>query len=385
MTRAPLLSVFFLAGLVIGCASAGPPPAPAETDPATVVPPPALATIVATPSTSAGRSPTPASAAADTSVPATPPRLSRPGNLTVNAVGDLMLARDITDLMAARGPVYPFEMVRPLLADADLVIANLEGTFTERGIASSKQYTFRTPPRLARGLADGGIGLVALANNHTMDFGRDGLADTLAALDAAGVRHAGAGLDEDAARQPIFIDVNGLRVAFLSYDAVLETTFAHGASPGVAYAELDSLRRDVAAARARADVVIVAMHAGTEYTDAPTQEQRAIAHAAIDAGALLVLGSHPHVLQGFERYKGGLIAYSLGNFVFDLDRDDLATLGPRPFQTAVLQVELTPQGVTSFTTRPVFIDPDQDRPLPADAEQRRLIEQRIAALNAGLP
>jgi poly-gamma-glutamate capsule biosynthesis protein CapA/YwtB (metallophosphatase superfamily) len=310
---------------------------------------------------------------------------SVPGRFTINAVGDLMLARDITDLMDARGSVYPFERVRPLLADADLTIANMEGTFTERGAAAEKFYTFRTPPRHAKGLAEAGIDLVSLGNNHTMDFGADGLADTIAALDAAGVKHAGAGANEQAARAPVMLDVKGVKVALLSYNAVLEATFARGGSPGVAYADPAAVRADVASARAQADIVIVALHGGTEYTDTPTAEQRNLAHTAIDAGAALVLGAHPHVLQGWERYKNGFIAYSLGNFVFDLDRDDLATLGPRPFQTMVLHLELDRTGVVGATYRPVYIDPDEDRPRPATADEAAAIQKRVEMLNRLLP
>ncbi len=314
--------------------------------------------------------------------PTTP--TAAPGVVTLNAVGDLMLARDITDLMDAHGSLYPFERVRALLADADITVANLEGTFTDRGSAAVKSYTFRTPPRHARGLAEAGIDVVALGNNHVMDFGGIALADTVAALDAAGVRYSGAGVDDAGARRPAIVAVRGIRVAFLSYDAVLETTFAGPAAAGVARADLASVQRDIIAARAAAEIVVVSMHAGSEYTDAPTAEQRALAHAAIDAGAVLVLGSHPHVLQGWERYKNGLIVFSLGNFVFDLDRDDLATLGPRPFQTLVLRVELSREGALNAAYRPVYIDPDEDRPRPATPEEAKAIDERLAGLNAAL-
>jgi poly-gamma-glutamate synthesis protein (capsule biosynthesis protein) len=283
--------------------------------------------------------------------------------------------------MDQNSSVYPFASVRPALADADLTIANMEGTFTDRGSQADKFYTFRTPPKHARGLADAGIDLVSLGNNHAMDFGADGLADTLAALDAAGVKHAGAGMNEQAARAPVLLQVNGLKLAFLSYNAVLEATFARGSSAGVAYADPASVRADVARAKQQADLVIVAFHGGVEYTDAPTAEQRSLARTAVDAGAALVLGAHPHVLQGWERYNGGFIVYSLGNFVFDLDRDDLATLGARPFETLVMHLELDRTGVVSSSYRPIYIDPDQDRPLPATTEQAGAIDTRVRMLN----
>lgn len=370
----PLARLLPCCALVIallgGCVAGDPPPGSSGEASATTA-------VSATTPTESPATPSPvASAVTDASQP-------RPaGRVTLNAVGDLMLARDIIDLMDRHGSVHPFAAVSSLLRDADVTIANMEGTFTDRGVQGPKFYTFRTPPRHARGLAEAGIDVVALGNNHTLDFGRDGLADTLAALDAAGIKHSGAGTNEQDARSPAVVEANGLRLAFLSYNAVLEATFAGSASPGVARAQVAAVQTDVTAAGQQADLVIVSLHAGAEYTDTPTPEQRSLARAAIDAGAALVLGSHPHVLQGWERYNGGLIVYSLGNFVFDLDRDDLATLGARPFQTLVLQVELDRGGVVSVTYRPVFIDPDEDRPLPATTDQARAIEARIETLNS---
>ena len=310
-------------------------------------------------------------------------RTPEPGVITLNAVGDLMLARDIVTLMNRYGSLYPFEAICSQLAEADITIANLEGTLTERGLAAEKFYTFRTPPRHAIGLAEAGIDVVSLGNNHTMDFGPEGLEDTLAALDAVGIARSGAGLDDDEAREPAILELNGLQIAFLSYNAVLEATFADASNPGVAAASTDGISQGVSDALSRADIVVVSVHAGIEYTDTPTEEQRALAHAAIDAGALLVLGTHPHVLQGWERYNGGLIVFSLGNFVFDLDSEDLETLGPRPFQTIILQVELSRLGVHGVMATPVYIDSTQNRPLPPDSMQVTAIKQRLAVLNAG--
>jgi poly-gamma-glutamate synthesis protein (capsule biosynthesis protein) len=243
-----------------------------------------------------------------------------------------MLARDLTTLMDENGSLYPFADVAPQLADADITIANMEGTFTDRGTQADKLYTFRTPPQHAAGLAQAGIDVVALGNNHAMDFGAAGLADTLAALDAAGVRHGGAGQNAGVAREPVVIDVNGLSIAFLSYNGVSEATFATDNSAGVARADAAAIQADIASSRQSADLVVVSLHAGIEYEDAPSLQQQALAHAAIDGGAALVLGSHAHVFQGWQRFGNGVIVWGLGNFVFDLDADDLATLGQGPFR-----------------------------------------------------
>jgi poly-gamma-glutamate synthesis protein (capsule biosynthesis protein) len=324
---------------------------------------------------------TPASTPKSTPALTVAPSPTPDGTITIAAVGDIMLARDLTTLMEQHGAGYPYERVAPLLRNADLTIANFEGSFTERGSAAVKLYTFRTPPRFAPGLAGAGIDLVSLGNNHAADYGPDGLADTLAALDSAGVRHAGAGMNEADARRPAQLAVDGQRVAFLSYTNIMENTFAGPDSFGVALATTDVIDADVRAAKAQADVVVVALHSGVEYTDAPQPDQQQLARAAIDAGAALVLGHHPHTLQGVERYGGGLIFYSLGNFVFDLDNDDLTQLGPRAFQTAVYYITITNGTVVDARPEPVYIDPNEDRPRPATADEAAAIRARISELN----
>ena len=355
MKLIPLIACACLAFLTLSCGGTAAP-----TPTATATPPP-----VDSPAPTAAASPSP-----------TPD-----GIVTLVAVGDVMLARDLVTLMAAHGALYPFERVVGLLRAGDITIANLEGAFTERGVPEEKPYTFRTPPRFAPGLAEAGIDIVSLGNNHTADYGEEGIADTLAALDAAGVRYAGAGLDEEAARRPALIEAEGLRIAFLSYTDVLLNTFAGPETAGVALATVAGIAEDVRAARDNADVVVVSLHSGVEYTDAPAPVQQRLARAAVDAGALLVLGHHPHALQGWEWYGDGLIVYSLGNFVFDLDADDLENLGERAFQTAVYSITFSADSILDITIEPVFIDVDENRPRPASGDEAAAIRERIAALN----
>lgn len=319
-------------------------------------------TALETPTLTAGTSVTPAADAA----------------IRIGAVGDLMFARDITTLMQQYGAAYPFARVRPLLDGVDVLVGNMEGTLTTRGSALVKTHTFRTPPELAAGLTAAGFDLVTLGNNHAYDFGSVGLDDTLAALQRAGVPTVGAGANEAAARAPYFIDVRGRRIAVLSYSGVDESGFASAGGPGVARATVESIREDVRGAAPQADYTLVFMHAGIEYTREPSALQGAIAHAAIDAGADVVVGSHPHVLQGWERYGDGLILYSLGNFVFDLDTDDLASFGSPPFETAVAVLTLASGRPPAVEFRPAFIDPIEDRPRAATPEEASRV---LAALS----
>lgn len=290
--------------------------------------------------------------------------------ITIAAVGDLMFARDVVDLMVEHGALYPFERVLPLFEDADLVIGNLEGTFTDRGVAADKVYTFRAPPGLAEGLALAGFDAVSLANNHSYDFGLEGLEDTLTALDDASVRHAGAGMDAASATAPALLSVGEQTVALLSFNDIERSGATGSDTPGVAWAG-PGVADAVSRAAREADYVVVMLHAGTEYSSEPTARQQEIARMAIDAGADVVVGHHPHVLQPWECYRGGLIIYSLGNFVFDLDANDLATLGRGPFETVVAMIHLRPGGPPTVDFRPVVIDVDENRPRPAAADEAR--------------
>lgn len=358
-----------------------------------IVAPVLLALLVAAcaASTSAPEAPPAASptAGAATTAAASPsrgasPTTVAPPSVTIAAVGDVSLARGVVDRMQADGPGYPFALVAPLL-DGDINVANLEGPLTDRGEPWPKGYNFRTPPRFASALTAGHIGVVSLANNHIMDFGAVGLADTLTALDAAGIRHAGAGADESAAYAPAVVDVRGLRVAFLGYVATPDEgggfsirQWAAGArAPGVAIGAADAIHRDVAAARASADFVIVLLHAGDEYLAEPSATQRALTDAALAAGADSVIGAHAHVPQPIERRGRQLVAWGLGNFVFALDPVDLANI-PQPRVSLVLKLTLTRgAGVTSFEVLPVTLDAAQDRPRPATPEEAAVLHRIV--------
>jgi len=291
-------------------------------------------------------------------------------SIRIAFVGDLMFARDVTTRMQQEGVQYPFERVRPLWADADLVVGNLEGTYTSRGTALAKEYTFRTPSALAAALTAGGFHAVSLANNHTFDFGTVGLEDTLATLRTKGVALFGAGLDETAAVSPLLVRTpSGLRVAFLGFDDIGEVQFASQTEPGVARADVSRIESAVRRAAADADFVVVVMHWGLEYRSEPTARQRLLAQAAVDAGACVVVGAHPHVLQPWERFGRAVVLFSLGNFVFDLKPGDVDWLGPGPFQTTVAVLTLSLDTSPAVAFRPVMIDPAENRPRPATAAE----------------
>ena len=315
------------------------------------------------------------------------------GSVSIDAVGDLMLGRGVAAMVQRHGSDWPFARVSERLRSADVRFGNLELALTDRGTQSAKDYTFRAPPDSVQSLVGAGINVVDVANNHVLDFGTQGLLDTISTVARNGIFHIGAGSDGESARTPAIVMVNGIRIAWLAYVNVPDDSISGFVArsleggpgrPGVAWGTPDVIARDVTAARQRSDVVIVALHSGFEYTSEPNSVQKDLAHAAIDAGAALVLGAHPHVLQGIEFYHGGLIAYSLGNFLFDLDASDIAHYGLPSVLTVVLRVNLDSRGVTGIEVYPAIINRNDFRPEPVAGDAARPVFDRIYKLTDGL-
>lgn len=213
---------------------------------------------------------------------------------------------------------------------ADYLFANQEFPFSTRGTqAPDKQFTFRIDPVHAPILQEFGIDLVTLANNHILDFGTDALLDSIETLDQISMKHVGAGENLSDARAAVREDFSGTSISFLGASRVMPvSSWAAGPShPGV-FSTYDpaQLEKDIAAEKEQSDYVIVYVHWGIERQDYPEAYQRDLAKRYIDAGADAVIGSHPHVMQGFEFYNGKPIAYSLGNFLFSNSSADTALL-----------------------------------------------------------
>ena len=348
--RAVLLFGAFLGAVVLGgCVAAG-DPAPEPTEP---VASPTAAPPAPTPSPTPTATPSPAPSPTPEPTPTRPP-----ARVLVAAVGDVMLGRSVGARLEAEGPEVAFAAVRNILEAADIAVANLESAVGVTGTPAPKAYTFRAPPVATEALALAGIDLVSLANNHSLDYGPGSLAETQSLLAERGILSAGAGPDRTAAHAPAVVELDGLTIAFLAYVTVPvegggtgfdpRTWDATDESPGVAWLEVPVMVAGIEAARDKADLVVVLLHFGLEWELEPSEAQREQARAAIDAGATLVLGSHPHVLQPVEAYGDGLIAYSLGNFVFDGFWDPAN-------DSAILLVELTAAGVAGYEMVPVVI------------------------------
>ncbi len=274
--------------------------------------------------------------------------------VTLIAVGDIMLSRNVGAAIVKHHDVnYPFLNVSDYLKSADVVFANLETPITPGKPVLTGSMTFRSDPGVEKGMKTAGISVVSLANNHTMNQGTKGLSDTISYLDKAGITHAGAGATLADALKPATLTIKGVKFAFLAFNDSDVVPASYGATTthaGTAFMNIATMANAVKAAKKKADVVIVSMHSGTEYTPTPNARQTAFARGAIDAGAEIVIGHHPHVVQTVEKYKGKWILYSLGNFVFD----QMWSMDTRHGMTAKITFKGTKVSTIEYT--PVLIE-----------------------------
>ncbi len=284
----------------------------------------------------------------------------------ISAVGDVMLDRALGEAVLSGDVGYPFAQVEGVLSTADITIANLESALGDLGTPENKGYTFRAPKETVETLSMAGFDLLSLANNHAMDFGAEGLMQAIQLLEARGINTIGAGVDDAAAHRPVIFEMNSIKLAFLAYvDVPVEfrgfdarAWIAGENRPGVAWAEPNRIHTDVTDALSQADLVVVILHSGYENVIQPSPPQVAAAHAAIGAGAKLVIGHHAHVLQPIELFSDGVIAYGLGNFAFE---------DAGPPETGLLNVWIDARGVRELELVPLLLDTD-GRPMPASEE-----------------
>lgn len=292
----------------------------------------------------------------------------------IAAVGDINLDGPVGRLIKAHGPAHPVSEVRAVLSEADLAVGNLECPVSTRGKKLGKTWNFRAHPKSLAALKEAGFDLVTVANNHAFDYGLEAFLDTLAHLKKARLAYVGGGHDRAEAEAPRIVTIKGVRVGFLGLTSTHpEEGWARPKRGGVAYSDFARLPRVVKAAKEKCDVLIVLFHGGTELAEEPNEIQKAVARAAIDAGADLFLGHHPHVVQPVEVYKGKAIAYSLGNFLF-------VSPTPSTRPTVVARVAVTKQGVEKLEF--LAYDTNWGKPVPADPRTVSPMLDRLGALTA---
>ena len=300
-----------------------------------------------------------------------------PARCLVVLVGDIMLGRGVAKEMERRGPHYPFSGI-DLTADSPAaLVGNLESLLTTAEFTSASPYRFKADPVAGgKALAGAGFTFLSLANNHSGDCGLGGFEESVFALNSLGIGWSGRlvapGVGNDsqalAVSRPAFAERAGVRIGFLAFCQPYLLGY-----PELAPADSALLWRSIAAIRDSCQIIIASFHWGQEYQLLPTRRQRYLARLAVRAGASLVHGHHPHVLQGFEFYRGGLIAYSLGNYVFD-QRDSL------PNQSAVLKVVFRGSTLDSAWLEPVQIAEKSPRPLARHNYRR--FRRHLDSLNA---
>ncbi len=296
------------------------------------------------------------------------------------AVGDILLTRGVQRQIEKHTEKYPFEKVTEMLSRADLVFGNLENPLTNNCEQAEKKYSFRAEPRYTEILRAASFDVLSLANNHSLDCGSEGLIETIDNLEKEGLSWLGAGKSTNDAGTPVYHHVNEIKIAFVGFTAISPRKLAER-SPHVAFATDENVARSIKAARQRADVVIVSFHWGTEYADRPNVEQIRFADAAVAAGADVILGHHPHVLQGFQflerpnRDRAAIIAYSLGNFLFDSP----VKLNRRVGESLVLKLRLDKNGLVAAEAVPIVIK--NYRPVIADDTERNDISTRLNRLS----
>jgi poly-gamma-glutamate capsule biosynthesis protein CapA/YwtB (metallophosphatase superfamily) len=294
--------------------------------------------------------------------------------LTLLACGDVLFSRTVAKRIEQNGYQWPFRNTRELVSGADIAFCNLENPVSFIGTpypGKPENVTFRANPGSLFGLKWAGFDVVSLANNHMNDYGGPAIRETLDYLDMLGISHAGAGVDALSSRRPAIIVRNGTKVAILAYVENEWGVIPAGEQPGVALADPANMAADIAAVRdsEHPDYIVVSVHWGEEHQGLPVSFQKDFGHAAIDAGATLVLGHHPHVLQSLEVYKGHVIAYSLGNFVFDMAADGT-------YDTAALRFSLAHGRVEGVEIVPLRIERYDYSPRPAKpAEAERILSR----------
>ncbi|MCR4330584.1 MAG: CapA family protein [Patescibacteria group bacterium] len=269
-------------------------------------------------------------------------------------VGDMMFDRGVQSHILRYGsgnPDFSFEKIQIYLKTFDVLFGNLEGPVSLKGTDQGSVYSFRMSPAVVPALSRAGFRVVSVANNHIGDFGTEAMIDTFRRLSDASIIHSGGGMTSAEAYDPKTITVRGTRISFLAFSEFGKNYLeAKEYDPGIAVISRGSLQTSITRAKEVSDVIVVSFHFGAEYEPLPNDYQKEIAHLAIDLGADLVVGHHPHVVEPLVRYKEGYIAYSLGNFIFDQN------FSPETMEGAVLEVDLHGARIAGAKLTPIKIN-----------------------------
>ena len=286
------------------------------------------------------------------------------------AVGDISLQ--------TKNDTHPFEKVKEVFKNKDILFGNLETVLSNGGKVAEKAVVLYTPPDKLVWLKDAGFDILNIANNHIMDLGVEGVNETLKVLCKNDLTFIG--VKNQTFTEPwAIVEKNGIAVGFLGYSSMGFTDSRKGISINrINQAEIIA---DIRNLKPQCDVVVISLHWGLDNVQYPSPEQIALAHSLIDAGATVILGHHPHVIQGIERYRSGLIAYSLGNFQFDPK-----VSRTKSNRSLILLVELGPSGLKNYSIIPVEIGNDfaPKVSMGIENESLDLVERKTLPITRGM-
>lgn len=281
-----------------------------------------------------------------------PEVLSDPTEVTLMAVGDIMLGdspicvgHGLTEIINKKGSEFLFGDVSTILNKGDIVFGNLECVLSDIDVDQSdlKSVQLRGAESSVTGLVYAGFNVLSLANNHILEHGENSLLRTKEVLSNCGIYSIGVSESKEKSRESFTLNINNLSVSFLSYCLVKDNT---------AYCSVDDpseIINDIQKIKDKVDILIVSLHWGDEFVRKPSSKQVQFAHEMIDSGANIILGHHPHVLQGLEAYNNGIVVYSLGNFVFDMRQKKMR-------ESMIFSCRLAKSGVIDYEIIPVLIE-----------------------------
>jgi poly-gamma-glutamate capsule biosynthesis protein CapA/YwtB (metallophosphatase superfamily) len=286
---------------------------------------------------------------------------------TISIVGDMLMDSSVRGQIDRNGVEFPWEYVKEYFKNDNLTIGNLETSITIAGTKwPDKQYNFRSDPKNLKAMKEAGIEVVSLANNHSLDYGYDGFLDTLNHLDKAKINRVGGGKNKKEALEGIIIEENGINIGVLSFSRIVPNVdwYATSKRSGIVGAydcHIKEVLERVTEMKDKADILVLSIHWGVELSNTPRNEEIEFAKKLIDAGVDIVMGHHPHVLQGIEIYNGKPIFYSLGNFIFG-SKDEITA------NTMIAQINLKDKDIDNIKIIPCQIV--GGRPIPLENEKK---------------
>lgn len=291
---------------------------------------------------------------------------------TLMFTGDILLGSYFGNYIDQYGVDYPWNDVKSILNRAEVSMVNLETSVSDRGKSTkSEGYGFRSLPYTLEGLVNSGIDIVSLANNHVIDYGYEAFTDTFNNLDNYNIKYVGAGKNKEEANKEQCFNVNDLRICYMASTSILGYSHwkAESDKSGVMYfnkENYEEILNKIKSVKATCDYLIYNVHWGVEYSNYPTESQKELAHMLVDAGVDILVGHHPHVLQGVEYYKNSLIMYSLGNFIFLIKNDNASRSG-------IFEISLDNKEILSSKIYPIEINACKANLLNKDDSEYKII------------